>query len=47
MIGPYYALGRKSDSDAALAALVAKYEKDAPNNNRLRSCIPRRCRQNV
>jgi hypothetical protein len=24
----YYALGRKADSDAALAALIAKYEKD-------------------
>jgi len=28
----YYALGRKADSDAALAALIAKYEKDAPSN---------------
>jgi tetratricopeptide (TPR) repeat protein len=28
----YHALGRKADSDAALAALIAKYEKDAPNN---------------
>jgi TolB-like protein/Tfp pilus assembly protein PilF len=28
----YYALGRKADSDAALAALIAKYEKDAPYN---------------
>jgi len=28
----YHALGRKSDSDAALAALSAKYEKDAPYN---------------
>jgi hypothetical protein len=26
----YHALGRKADSDAALAALIAKYEKDAP-----------------
>jgi len=28
----YYALGRKADSDAALAALIAKYEKDGPSN---------------
>ena len=28
----YYTLGRKADSDAALAALIAKYEKDAPYN---------------
>ncbi|HET9795493.1 MAG TPA: protein kinase [Thermoanaerobaculia bacterium] len=28
----YYALGRKADSDAALATLIAKYEKDAPYN---------------
>ena len=28
----YHALGRKADSDAALAALIVKYEKDAPNN---------------
>ncbi len=28
----YYALGRKADSDAALAALIAKWEKDAPYN---------------
>jgi tetratricopeptide (TPR) repeat protein len=28
----YHALGRKADSDAALAALTAKYEKDAPYN---------------
>jgi TolB-like protein/Flp pilus assembly protein TadD len=28
----YHALGRKADSDAALAALIAKYEKDAPLN---------------
>ena len=28
----YYALGRKADSDAALAALIGKYEKDAPYN---------------
>jgi tetratricopeptide (TPR) repeat protein len=28
----YYALGRKADSDAALAALIAKYEKDSPYN---------------
>jgi tetratricopeptide (TPR) repeat protein len=27
-----YALGRKADSDAALAALIAKYEKDGPYN---------------
>ncbi len=27
-----HALGRKADSDAALAALVAKYEKDSPYN---------------
>ena len=26
----YHALGRKADSDAALAALIAKYEKDSP-----------------
>ena len=28
----YHALGRQADSDAALAALIAKYEKDAPYN---------------
>jgi tetratricopeptide (TPR) repeat protein len=28
----YHALGQKADSDAALAALIAKYEKDAPYN---------------
>jgi TolB-like protein/Flp pilus assembly protein TadD len=28
----YHALGRKVDSDAALAALIAKYGKDAPYN---------------
>jgi TolB-like protein/Flp pilus assembly protein TadD len=28
----YHALGRKADSDAALAALIAKYQKDAPSN---------------
>jgi tetratricopeptide (TPR) repeat protein len=28
----YHALGRKADSDAALAALIAKYGKDAPYN---------------
>jgi TolB-like protein/Flp pilus assembly protein TadD len=28
----YYALGRKADSDAALAALIAKYEKDGSYN---------------
>jgi Flp pilus assembly protein TadD len=28
----YHALGRKADSDAALAALVAKWEKDSPEN---------------
>jgi TolB-like protein/lipoprotein NlpI len=28
----YHALGRKADSDAALAALIAKHEKDAPYN---------------
>ena len=28
----YDALGRKADSDAALAALIAKWEKDAPYN---------------
>ena len=28
----YHALGRKADSDAALAALIAKDEKDAPYN---------------
>ena len=28
----YHALGRKADSDFALAALIAKYEKDAPYN---------------
>jgi tetratricopeptide (TPR) repeat protein len=28
----YHALGRKADSDAALAALIAKYETDAPYN---------------
>jgi tetratricopeptide (TPR) repeat protein len=27
----YHALGRKADSDAALAALIAKYEKDGPS----------------
>jgi len=28
----YHALGRKADSDAALAALIAKFEKIAPYN---------------
>jgi TolB-like protein/Tfp pilus assembly protein PilF len=28
----YHALGRKADSDAALAALIAKYEKEGPFN---------------
>jgi hypothetical protein len=28
----YHALGRKADSDAALAALIATNEKDAPYN---------------
>jgi tetratricopeptide (TPR) repeat protein len=28
----YHALGRKADADAALNALIAKYEKDAPSN---------------
>jgi TolB-like protein/Tfp pilus assembly protein PilF len=28
----YHALGRKADSDAALAPLIAKYEKDSPEN---------------
>ena len=28
----YHALGRKADSDAALAALIAKSEKDGPYN---------------
>ena len=29
----YHALGRKADSDAALAALIAKCEKDAPSTS--------------
>ena len=28
----YHALGRKTDSDAALATLIAKFEKDGPYN---------------
>ena len=28
----YHALGRKTQSDAALAALIAKFEKDSPYN---------------
>ena len=28
----YHALGRKADSDAALAALIAKWEKGSPSN---------------
>ena len=28
----YHALGRKANSDAALAAVIAKYEKDGPEN---------------
>ncbi len=28
----YHALGRKAESDAALAAVIAKYEKDSPSN---------------
>ena len=28
----YHALGRRAESDAALAALIAKYQKDAPYN---------------
>ena len=38
----YHALGRKADSDAALAALIAKYEKDAVLQHRLRLRLPRR-----
>src|SRR4029453_7599626 len=29
----YHALGRKADSDAALAALIAKYEKRGPTTS--------------
>ena len=43
----YHALGRKADSDAALAALIAKYEKDCALQHRLRLCLPRRGRQGV
>jgi hypothetical protein len=28
----YHALGRKADSDAALAALIAKWEKESPSS---------------
>jgi tetratricopeptide (TPR) repeat protein len=28
----YHALGRKADADVALAAVIAKYEKDGPSN---------------
>jgi hypothetical protein len=28
----YYAVGRKTESDAALATLIAKFEKDSPYN---------------
>jgi hypothetical protein len=38
----YHALGRKADSDAALAALIAKFEQDAAYNIALRLCLPRR-----
>ena len=43
----YHALGRKADSDAALAALIAKYEKDCALQHRLRLRLPRRGRQGV
>ena len=35
---PHYALERKVDSDAALAALIAKYEKEGPS----KVCLRRR-----
>jgi hypothetical protein len=40
----YYAVGRKADSDAALAALIAKYEKDAPYNI---ACVPSQARRGM
>jgi hypothetical protein len=43
----YHALGRKADSDAALAALIAKYEKERPLQHRLRLRLPRRGRPSV
>ena len=38
----YHALGRKADSDAALAALIAKHEKDCLLQHRLRLRLPGR-----
>ena len=35
----YHALGRKADSDAALAALIAKYEKDCAPTTSLTSTL--------
>ena len=43
----YHALGRKAESDAALAALIAKHEKDARLQHRLRLRLPRRGRQGL
>ena len=43
----YHALGRKADSDAALAALIAKYREGRTLQHRLRLRLPRRGRQGV
>ena len=40
----YHALGNKAESDAALAELIRKYEKDFGLHHRLRAGIPRRGR---
>ena len=43
----YHALGRKTESDAALATLIAKFEKEGGLQHRLRLCLPWRCRQGL
>ena len=45
----YHALGRKTESDAALATLIAKWtpERECSLQHRLRLCLPRRCRQGL
>ena len=40
----YHALGRKAESDAALAELIKKYEQDCGLQHRLRAGLPRRGR---
>ena len=43
----YHALGRKADSDAALAALIAKLREGRGLQHRLRLRLPRRGRQGL